>query len=301
MPPSVGFTLVELLVCIAIIGVIIGLMIPGVQSMRESTRRANCAFQLRVISLGLSAYHDRFQVFPMGSHAEGVPIRASDRDWHHSWIARLLPDLDLQVVADRIDFGVSVYSDENREVREYAIPQLRCPAASGLAANTTSYAGIHSSAEVPLSGSGDGVFLVNRTIGRDDIPDGVSQTLLLGEKVSSPMDDLGWISGTRSTLRNTRWGIDSAAPQVFVSADQRAVERDIEPELYVGGLASFHPGGAHLLMGGGEVLFRTASMDQEVFRQITDRADGSLPLPVNDGSDAPPGKPVETDDRSPSP
>src|SRR5438445_10587086 len=63
-----GFTLVELPVVIAIIGALVALLLPAVQSARESARRARCVNNLKQAALGIHNYHDSHQTFPMGQH-----------------------------------------------------------------------------------------------------------------------------------------------------------------------------------------------------------------------------------------
>ena len=61
-----GFTLVELLVVIALVGTLVALLLPAVQAAREAGRRAQCLSNLRQMGLGLHNYHDLNQLFPRG-------------------------------------------------------------------------------------------------------------------------------------------------------------------------------------------------------------------------------------------
>ena len=209
-----AFTLVELLVVIAIIGILVGLLVPAMQNMRELSRRSVCERNLIQISLALSSYATQYGHFPAGSVNDSGPIQSESKGIHHNWISAITPMLDAQSVYDSIDYSSSVYAKSNDSVRALAIPTLRCPSASDVLDYTTTYAGTHASSETPIAENNDGVFRLNLPVAESDIPDGLSYTLFVGEKISSPVEDLGWLSGTRSSLRNTGHAINAELQRI---------------------------------------------------------------------------------------
>ena len=83
-----GFTLVELLVVVAIIGILIGLLLPAVQQVRESARRIQCANKLRQIGVGTLLYQSTFNRFPVNQVGHGL---SKGLGGHYSWLVSLLP------------------------------------------------------------------------------------------------------------------------------------------------------------------------------------------------------------------
>ncbi|TWU67499.1 MULTISPECIES: DUF1559 domain-containing protein [Crateriforma] len=124
-----GFTLVELLVVIAIIGVLVGLLLPAVQSAREAARRMSCSNNAKQIGLALHNYHSAFKQFP--THRAGTTgrkgynvswndmVAADDgnRNMHNfnrlSFLVGLLPFVEQQPLWDQISNPVSVQFNGN--------------------------------------------------------------------------------------------------------------------------------------------------------------------------------------------
>lgn len=257
-----GFSLLEAVIVFAIVLVLIAITAPAMQRMREISRRSNCEQNLISIGLAIEAYATLHDQYPIGTQAQTGPIVNLPVGYHHNWIEGLLPMLDQQGLHESIDRSVSVYAEANRLAAQTRLKVLLCPTAGGLDMNESCYAGIHSSIETPIDVDNDGVFILNRILTPDDIEDGLSYTVFVGEKLNHFGTDLGWLSGTRSTIRNAGHPLQDTEPPP-----------DITPT-FVGGLSSAHFGGVNLLMGSGEVRFRSAELDPEMLRQMASRADG---------------------------
>ncbi len=140
-----GFTLVELLVVIAIIGVMVGLLLPAVQSAREAARRMSCSNNMKQIGLALHNYHSAFKSFP----ASGRPENYTANGWARksSWFIAILPQLEQSAIYDGIDFSASSFDNMNagwaapvvhwEEMNRARVPGFWCP--SSVLAKTNIY------------------------------------------------------------------------------------------------------------------------------------------------------------------
>ncbi len=278
-----GFTLIELLVVIAIIAILIALLLPAVQQAREAARRTQCKNNLMQIGLALGNYEMAHEVLPPGSINPTGPVQYEEKGYHVSWLIHLLPFLDEEVVYKHVDFTVGVYDAKNAPVRAVRIRTFICPSnPANFQRQTekgkvvlTSYAGCHHDVEAPIDVDNHGVLFLNSSIRYNQITDGSSNTIFIGEKPVRSEDSLGWVSGTRATLRNTS-GINEE--DFFQSNRRRPGEEEKKPDtpLTVGGFASPHAGGAHFGFGDGSVHFLSENMNATILGQLGHRADGKL-------------------------
>jgi prepilin-type N-terminal cleavage/methylation domain-containing protein/prepilin-type processing-associated H-X9-DG protein len=260
-PHRCAFTLVELLVVITVIAILISLMLAGVQATRESGRRAQCQSNLSRLGVALENYESAKGVLPPGTTEPKGPIHSLPQGNHISWLVHLLPYVDENVTFRHVDLAAGSYDRKNAPVAAVRIGLFVCPTEKSLGPSS-SYAGCHHDVESPIDEGNRGVFFRNSRVKLKDVTDGLAHTLFVGEK-RVPFDDLGWMSGTRATLRNTGTPINQ-------TKEEKA------GELAVGGFASSHADGANFLWGDGAVRFLGQGIAKDVFQLYGDRADGKL-------------------------
>ncbi len=300
--PHRAFTLVELLVVIAIIAVLIAMMLPAVQASRETARRAECSNNLAHLVLAAQHYQQAHEVYPPGVIDEKGPIHSIAQGKHQGWAIQLLPYIDELPVYKHVDSSASVYADADATARKLKISMLECPSDVGvdLPYGISSYAGCHHDVEAPIDADNHGVFFLNSRLRNEDISDGISHTLFVGEKLAEK-SDLGWMSGTRATLRNTGTPLNTGLQSIMTansgqprgdnagSEDTGAAPASeksnaagstaapsSDPTLHVGGFGSCHPTGVNFAFGDGSVRFVPELISQDVLEKLGNRADGEL-------------------------
>jgi len=133
--PARGFTLVELLAVLAIIGTLIGLLLPAVQRVRESGRQMQCSNNLKQMGLAIANYEEARKRFPPGND--------QSRDRYHAWSSFILPFLEQSVVSDRIDYKKK-WNDAggNSAIADLTIPTYVCPSGMKAYPGKQDYGGV---------------------------------------------------------------------------------------------------------------------------------------------------------------
>lgn len=283
-----GFTLIELLVVIAIIAILIALLLPAVQQAREAARRTSCKNQLKQIGLALHNYHDLHNAFPSGWIAveAGIPS-AHEGTSGVGWGTMILPQMEQNNVYQMFNPTRPLTDPLNAAFLRNQIPAYKCasdPKPDYFKLNeegsttiiaelpTANYLGVfgpenlddceNSPGTLPVMADGtckgSGIFYHNSSVRMRDIRDGMSNTLMVGERKTKPT--LNWFSSWPGMIAEG----EEAFQRVCGSADHVPNH----PSQHFDDFSSHHVGGSQFCLGDGAVRFISENIDRAVYQSI---------------------------------
>lgn len=278
-----AFTILEILVSMAVVAVLVALIFPAVQKARESSRRLQCCNNLRQIGLALHNHHDVAGQLPQG----WTNAPSGQSAW--GWATTILPMLEQSAVAAGIHRNRDVQDPLNESARHFPLATLVCPSDSGpprfslfmeshqgLAAplassgqqydqealelpraNYVGIFGIRDPDESP-GNSGEGTFLGNKTIRWQDLTRGLSNVAIIGERTARRLPAT-WVGvvlkGEDAVARLTAFA--GVGPN---AADSDECEMD-----------SRHAGGINVLFADGHVQHIADHVDRHVYQSMARR------------------------------
>jgi prepilin-type N-terminal cleavage/methylation domain-containing protein/prepilin-type processing-associated H-X9-DG protein len=314
-PPATGvrgaFTLVELLVVIAVIGVLVSLLLPAVQAAREAGRRTQCVNNLKQLGLAFHLYHDTRGQFPSayisqpGGPAEDSETLDAGPGW--AWGALLLPFLEHAPLDDQIVHEVPCGDPVNATPVSTVLETFLCPSAAGdrgafnviddSGATLAVFGRSHYVASVgqeepwgfstyDYSSIADGPLYRNSPTRTADVLDGLSSTVFLGEHHPS-LSNKTWVgvvpgAAVCPTPKFAFSSCDVAATLVQVHSGPAAgevppaIHPPNSPLCHVCQMYADHPGGCNVMLGDGSVRFISEMINQLTWAALASRAGGEV-------------------------
>jgi prepilin-type N-terminal cleavage/methylation domain-containing protein/prepilin-type processing-associated H-X9-DG protein len=294
----IGFTLVETLVVIAIIGLLTALLFPAVQAAREAARKKQCANNLKQIGVAMHVYLAAFETLPPGYISKVLPDY-DDGGPGWSWGAMLLPYLEQAELERQIDYDLPVAGDAAADLRRMSVPIFVCPSDSELTAlidipekhSDRVLCQMASASYVANAGTVrttckicrdhfDGVFGRNRAIQPKDLQDGFSKTLAVGERAFKWSSPALWGVVPNSKLLDRQQPGKYAAGPAYVlgttfkegfNIEEIPLDPD-EEHTFAESFGSVHPGGCHFLFCDGGVRYVWDDADPAVMNTLSTRA-----------------------------
>lgn len=283
-----AFSLIELIVVVAIVGILIGLILPAVQKVREAAARTRCRNNLKQLGLALHGYHDANRSFPPGcSYQDG-----RDPYPFMSWMTRVLPFVEQEAMWREAVKGFELERDFRKSPPHTPLPRVIptyiCPSDSrtlspailgNYVIGLTSYLGNEG---LDLN-TRDGLLFLDSRIRIADVDDGTSNTLLVGERPPSADLVMGWWYGGWGQYRSGSG--DSALGVREQNLDVWGGACLVGPYHFVAGrfqnqcdafhFWSPHPGGANFLFADGSVRLLSYSADS-IMPALASRAGGEV-------------------------
>jgi prepilin-type N-terminal cleavage/methylation domain-containing protein/prepilin-type processing-associated H-X9-DG protein len=292
-----GFTLIELIVVIAIISILVGLLLPAVQKVREAASRMKCSNNLKQIGLAMHNHHATYDSFPAGyvSATSGVDGDGFGPGW--GWGAALLPFLEQDNLYRRIDLTRDIADPVNSFARVQKLSVFRCPLDAAPRDTFTAvredgspicdvafanYVGVGGTFEVSeFPDTGTGVLFRNSHIRVADITDGTSNTVMAGERASkqSPMTTwTGAVTGC-SVPPTMNPAFENEEPPVLVltnTGEAAGGRVPNNPHGHVEDLNSRHPAGVNILLADGSVRMVHNAIRPSAWEALGTRAGGEV-------------------------
>jgi prepilin-type N-terminal cleavage/methylation domain-containing protein/prepilin-type processing-associated H-X9-DG protein len=285
-----GFSLIELLVVMAILGVLTALLLPAVQQARAAAARMQCTNNLKQLGLALHLYHDTHRSFPPAFMNYGPYI--STFRFTHGWAPFILPEIEQRALYDLYHWEVPLYHPLNQPVVARHLAIFQCPSAPGNRISTMPPFALFSGQGAcgdyantlgidPALGAGDvrGVLAEQMPARMADVTDGTSNTILLTECAGRPQLWQAGRGGTEQVVEGGPWaGFKNGVQLQGATHDGKsrpgpcALNCTNLSEVY-----SFHSGGANAVFADGHVRFLSASIDIHTFAALVTRAGGEVP------------------------
>jgi prepilin-type N-terminal cleavage/methylation domain-containing protein len=297
-----GFTLLELLVVIAVLGVLIGLLLPAVQKVREAAKRLKCQNSLRQIGLAVYQYHDANGVLPTGAWNPFGPDSIEIRD-RRMWIQQILPYVEQQAIYDRYlawaDSGQG-YMWWDEPDRKVILALFVCPSDphspktiafedQGFHGNYVLCAGSTAFTD-PMTDPPDGtklngLFYAYSRTRLEEITDGTSNTLMGSELNVSPDVDGHDVRGRYwnnahqgGTLFSTHYPPNTPVPDrlQYCQPIPRAPCTKTTTDIVLSA-RSYHAGLVNALLADGAVRTISDSVNATTYKNLGSRGGGEVP------------------------
>ena len=273
-----GFTLVELLVVIAIIATLIGLLLPAVQSARESARRTQCANNLKQAGLGVHAYESGKRRIPPGWTA---PSGTNTLPARHSFFTFVLAYIEQGPIADQVDWDKDWNVGKNRSLLAAPLSAAVCPSAPQRPDPVADYAPCHNvtanaysaliaAKQVSTRTDWTGI-LWPQARKRSAISDGLSKTILLSEDAGRPLGFTDGKSNGSTSVTGARWADWESFYSIHEQRGGQMMNLHNNNENY-----SVHPGLCMFAIGDASVRAVEESIDPEVFIALVTASAGDV-------------------------